>query len=146
MFETVVSGLVDAFPRYLSKKRAVLTFSLSIASYLISLPVATRVSKIPAVLNFALSIAIYLVPPGTRVSKIPAVLTFALSIAICLVPPGTRVSNISAVLTFALSIAIYLVPLHVATRVSKYLQFVRSLCSALATCMQAVLSCSYHSE
>ena len=122
MFETVVSGLVDAFPRYLSKKRAVLTFSLSIASYLISLPVATRVSKIPAVLTFALSIAIYLVPPGTRVS------------------------NISAVLTFALSIAIYLVPLHVATRVSKYLQFVRSLCSALATCMQAVLSCSYHSE
>ena len=122
MFETVVSGLVDAFPRYLSKKRAVLTFSLSIASYLISLPVATRVSKIPAVLTFALSIAIYLVPPGTRVS------------------------NISAVLTFALSIAIYLVPLHVATRVSKYLQFWRSLCSALATCMQAVLACSYHSE
>ncbi|KAL8616370.1 hypothetical protein ACOMHN_032224 [Nucella lapillus] len=43
MFETVVSGLVDAFPRQLSKKRALLTFTLSLASYLISLPVATRV-------------------------------------------------------------------------------------------------------
>ena len=44
MFETVVSGLVDAFPRYLSKRRALLTFALAIVSYLVSLPVATRVS------------------------------------------------------------------------------------------------------
>ncbi|XP_076448798.1 sodium-dependent proline transporter-like [Babylonia areolata] len=42
MFETVVSGMVDAFPRQLSKRRGTLTFVLAIASYLISLPIATR--------------------------------------------------------------------------------------------------------
>nr|KAG5712675.1 hypothetical protein BaRGS_029730 [Batillaria attramentaria] len=46
MFETVVSGMVDAFPRQLSKWRAPLTLALSITSYLISLPVATKVSAL----------------------------------------------------------------------------------------------------
>lgn len=42
MFETVVSGLVDAFPKLLSRWRAPLTLTLAIASYLVSLPVATK--------------------------------------------------------------------------------------------------------
>ncbi|KAK7505261.1 hypothetical protein BaRGS_00003423, partial [Batillaria attramentaria] len=42
LWATVVSGMVDAFPRQLSKWRAPLTLALSITSYLISLPVATK--------------------------------------------------------------------------------------------------------
>ncbi|KAH9505760.1 Sodium-dependent proline transporter [Bulinus truncatus] len=42
MFETVVAGLIDAFPKQLRKKRIWLTFGLAMISYCISLPVATN--------------------------------------------------------------------------------------------------------
>lgn len=44
MFETVITGLVDAFPTKLRRLRGRLTFALCIACYLVSLPIATNVS------------------------------------------------------------------------------------------------------
>ncbi|CAL1543485.1 unnamed protein product [Lymnaea stagnalis] len=41
MFETVVAGLIDAFPKQLRKKRIWLTFGLAMISYCLSLPIAT---------------------------------------------------------------------------------------------------------
>ncbi|GFS23256.1 sodium- and chloride-dependent glycine transporter 1-like [Elysia marginata] len=42
MFETVVAGLIEAFPQQLRKRRMYLTFSLALFSYLVSLPIATE--------------------------------------------------------------------------------------------------------
>ncbi|BFZ19809.1 hypothetical protein BsWGS_22848 [Bradybaena similaris] len=42
MFETVVAGLIDAFPHQLRKKRVCLTFGLALFSYFVSLPIATN--------------------------------------------------------------------------------------------------------
>ncbi|PVD20756.1 hypothetical protein C0Q70_18917 [Pomacea canaliculata] len=42
MFETVITGLVDAFPTKLRRLRGRLTFALCIACYLVSLPIATN--------------------------------------------------------------------------------------------------------
>ncbi|XP_005105728.1 sodium- and chloride-dependent betaine transporter isoform X2 [Aplysia californica] len=42
MFETVICGLIDAFPKQLRKKRIMLTFGLALISYCVSLPIATR--------------------------------------------------------------------------------------------------------
>lgn len=43
MFETVVAGLIDAFPKQLKKKRVWLTFGIAMISFIVSLPVATNV-------------------------------------------------------------------------------------------------------
>ncbi|KAI8790591.1 sodium- and chloride-dependent glycine transporter 1-like isoform X2 [Biomphalaria glabrata] len=42
MFETVVAGLIDAFPKQLKKKRVWLTFGIAMISFIVSLPVATN--------------------------------------------------------------------------------------------------------
>ncbi|XP_059142121.1 sodium-dependent proline transporter-like [Physella acuta] len=42
MFETVVAGLIDAFPKQLRKKRMWLTFGLALISYCVSLPIASQ--------------------------------------------------------------------------------------------------------
>ncbi|GFO30481.1 sodium- and chloride-dependent glycine transporter 1-like [Plakobranchus ocellatus] len=41
-FETVVAGLMEAFPRLLRNKRVYLTFGLALFSYIVSLPIATQ--------------------------------------------------------------------------------------------------------
>ncbi|KAK3789631.1 hypothetical protein RRG08_050073 [Elysia crispata] len=41
-FETVVAGLMEAFPRQLRNKRVYLTFGLALLSYMVSLPIATE--------------------------------------------------------------------------------------------------------
>ncbi|RUS84202.1 hypothetical protein EGW08_008042, partial [Elysia chlorotica] len=41
-FETVVAGLMEAYPRQLRSKRIYLTFGLALFSYLVSLPIATE--------------------------------------------------------------------------------------------------------
>lgn len=46
MFETVVAGLIDAFPNQLRKRRVLLTFGLAAVSYCISLPIATEVRNL----------------------------------------------------------------------------------------------------
>ncbi|CAG5114909.1 unnamed protein product [Candidula unifasciata] len=42
MFETVVAGLIDAFPHQLRRRRICLTFGLAFLSYCVSLPIATN--------------------------------------------------------------------------------------------------------
>ncbi|XP_046556136.1 sodium- and chloride-dependent glycine transporter 1-like isoform X2 [Haliotis rubra] len=42
MFETLVSGILDAFPNKLRKKRLLVTSSLAAISYLVALPIATN--------------------------------------------------------------------------------------------------------
>ena len=44
MFETLSSGVVDAFPAKLSRKKTLVTAALSAAMFLIGLPFTTNVS------------------------------------------------------------------------------------------------------
>ena len=46
MFETLSSGVVDAFPAKLSSKKTLVTAALSAAMFLIGLPFTTNVSEI----------------------------------------------------------------------------------------------------
>ena len=46
MFETLSSGIVDAFPSKLSKRKTLVTAAVSVGMFLLSLPFTTNVSKL----------------------------------------------------------------------------------------------------
>ena len=48
MFETLSSGIVDAFPGSLSKRKTLVTAALSVGMFLLGLPFTTNVSLITA--------------------------------------------------------------------------------------------------